>query len=110
MWIFLPEGFLSVVADRNKPFFLQVRARRKKVLEQHFPGELIIENKKADYRFRVVIPRARFSLFMACQISNIDYHNFKNRIQVNEKADLDYVELCHEVWSMSAAYQHTDDE
>ena len=89
---------------------MHVRARRKKVLEQHFPGEQIFENKKADYRFRVIIPRVRFAMFVSCQIMNIGYSNFKNSIPVNEKADLDYVELCHEVWAMSAAYQHTDDE
>ena len=110
MWIFLPEGFRSVVADKTKTCFLQVRARRKKVLEQHFPGEPIFENKKSDYRFRVIIPRARFALFMSCQITNIDYSNFKNSLPDREKADLDYLELCHEVWSMTAAYQHTDDE
>lgn len=108
MWIFLPEGLISVV--ENEPFFLQVRARRKKVLERLFPGEQIFESKKADYRFRVLIPRSRFASFMARKILDIDYRNFKNSIVVNEKADLDYVELCHEVWSMSAAYQHTDDE
>ncbi len=60
MWVFLPEGFVSIVADRSDPSGgrLLVRARRREHLEAFLggPEERIEENPSADYRWRAWVP------------------------------------------------------
>ncbi len=62
MWVFLPEGFVSIVADRSDPSGgrLLVRARRREHLEAFLggPEERIEENPSADYRWRAWVPHS----------------------------------------------------
>lgn len=89
-WFFLKEiGFLSVVHKQpcNKDELL-VRTRCKVDIQKlqkllktkyQFDGE-VIETPKADYPYRMVVPREIFASFMANVTKNIDYDNFKNTV------------------------------
>jgi hypothetical protein len=81
MWICLNDAFFSVVAHRDKPNVLLVRARNREHLEKYFPGELINELHDADYRYRVEVYRRRFAAMIATKIDDIDYPNFKNSVK-----------------------------
>jgi hypothetical protein len=56
MWIFTNLGMISIVADRNNPDHLLVRAREKGTIEALFSVKKVKETKSADYRFRLSIP------------------------------------------------------
>lgn len=89
-WFFLKEiGFLSVV---HKPPCkldeLLVRARSKididklqKLLKTkyQFDGE-VIDTPKADYAYRMIVPREIFASFIASATMELDYDNFKNTV------------------------------
>lgn len=90
MWLYLKTGFYSVVHKQPcEKDGLLVRTRCKddiyklqKVLkeEYQFSGE-IIDSPKADYAYRMIIPREIFALFVVTAILDLNYDNFKNTIQ-----------------------------
>ena len=80
MWIFTPTAFVSIVAHRNKPGVLLVRARLKGDLERMFPGCKVVETRQADYRFRAEIARGRVAELVREQLTVLDYDNVKNEI------------------------------
>ncbi len=90
MWIYLNTGFYSVV---HKPPCqkdeLLVRTRSKVDIDKlqkqlkekfNFDGE-ILSTPKADYAFRMVVPRHMIATFLVGAIMELDYPNFKNTIQ-----------------------------
>ena len=89
MWIYLETGFYSIVHKPPcKPDELLVRARSrvdidklKKILKTkyQFDGE-VIDTPKADYAYRMIVPREIFSSFIASAAMGVDYDNFKNTI------------------------------
>jgi len=93
MWIFTSKGFVSIVADMTRPGNLLIRARKKKHLQDLFPGEDVKTTPANDYRFRISIPFQDAVRILAEEIAGIDYPNFKNSIQ-----DHDYHDACLEVW------------
>ncbi len=80
MWVFVPGGFASIVAHRDRPGQLLVRARRREDLERFYAGALmptVHELAEADYRFRVVDERRSVANLAARHVQSIDYDNFK---------------------------------
>ena|SRR5688572_5009555 len=80
MWIFHPDGFCSVVIDRQQPGNLLCRGRVKGDLERLFP-EFKSEVKVTpanDYRFRISVPRTYVAQKMREAVEFIDYDNFKH--------------------------------
>ena len=57
MWVFLPDGFFSIVAHRHEPENVMIRARNAQHLDHLFPGCEVTELDQADYRYRTVLPR-----------------------------------------------------
>jgi len=102
MWIFTSQGFISVVAHRNHPQRLLVRARAKKHLENLFPAikSEIQETPNADYGFRVVVERELFATWIKKQATKLDYDNFKNSIQEQV-----YHHAANDVWAIMMDYQ-----
>jgi hypothetical protein len=92
MWVFTNKGFFSIVEDRNDSTKLLVRSRIKGDLERVFGDEIeeagawVTETPKADYRFRVFLPKEMVVAQIAREVSEIDYGNFKNSFAGN--ADL----------------------
>lgn len=89
MWLYCQLGFYSVVHKPpcNKDELL-VRTRSKvdidklqKTLKEkyQFDGK-VIDSPKADYAYRMTVPRETFASFMADIAMQMDYDNFKNTI------------------------------
>ena len=99
MWLFTSRGMLSVVAHRDIPNSLMVRARSPDHIAELFPDAEVINTPDADYAFRTIIDRKSFALFMDNYIQNISYDNFKNSI-----AEQNYRNHCGQVWSTMYRY------
>lgn len=83
MWIFMRDGFVSVVkAEDRVDGMLMIRSRSKVHLAQCFPllKDCIETTKDRDYRFRTYCHKDFFAHFMGQQIRDIDYTNFKNSV------------------------------
>ena len=103
MWLFTPEGFVSVVADRDQPADgrLLMRARARHHLEALLPkGGEIFQVPKSDYAWRAWISREQLKQVVAAAIDELDYPNFKNAIE--ERA---YHDACMGVWEEMYLYQ-----
>jgi hypothetical protein len=99
MWLFTSKGMLSVVAHREIPNSLMIRARSSHHIAELFPNAEIIKTPDADYAFRVIVDRNSFALFMDNYIQNIGYDNFKNSI-----SEQNYHSYCGRVWSIMYQY------
>jgi hypothetical protein len=83
MWVFVPGAFVSIVAHRDKPGTMLVRARRSEDLTRFFgkggkPPQLVVqETPDADYPFRVQATRARVANLVMLWAMDVDYPNFK---------------------------------
>lgn len=86
MWLMTQHGFLSVVEDRGNSERVMVRSRDRQSLE-HFAKSLgfddarIIELGFGDYRYRVFCSKPAFAGYAAETALNIDYTNYKSRLQ-----------------------------
>ena len=81
MWLCTSNAFLSVVADRDNPDRLLVRARVAGHIELVFPDAKVFTDRKADYLYRAFIRREVVAQAVAANISKIDYDNFKDSVQ-----------------------------
>jgi hypothetical protein len=80
VWIFHPDGFCSVVIDRQRPGNLHCRGRVKGDLEKLFPEfkKDVTVSPERDYRFRLSVPRTYVAQKMREAVEFIDYDNFKH--------------------------------
>ena len=101
MWACFNDGFLSMVADRNDPKMLMIRARKKAHISNVFPKAVITESPKADYRWRTRIDRVEVSAMMTQRIMGINYDNFKNSVEDHELHD-----AYNNVWSVMYRLQN----
>jgi hypothetical protein len=106
MWIFLNDAFLSVVAHRDEPDHLHVRARIAGDLERTFPGVEVQETPDGDYRFRADVPRDEVVRVVAERLEAIDYPNFKGSTAPAEHARHD---AYMEVWKTMMAWQRREE-
>lgn len=97
MWVFLNDAMLSTVAHLDKPDMLLVRARRREDLERHFPEIAPISIPNSDYPWRIEVPRKAFAQTLAKLAETIDYGNFKDSVQEQDRHAA-YLE----VWALMA--------
>lgn len=97
MWLFSETGFVSAVQDRKDPKKFVVRGRDKKSLEPlaKFARAKVIEGGGTDYPFRVVVSRKKFGEWVAEQIANLDYTNYKGRMYSTRP---EFGTALHNVW------------
>lgn len=93
MWLFLPQGFISIVAHRDMKNSVLVRARCAKHLSDLFPGTAQTVLPDADYRYRIIITRSELNDFISNHISDMRYDNFKAAID-----DDFYHDTCLNIW------------
>ena len=84
MWLALSDGWLSIVAHRDKPECLLVRARNENHIESYFPDADIYIITDADYPYRADIRRIDVGLTIASYIHHIQYDNYKNSVNEEE--------------------------
>ena len=87
MWIFLSDAMLSIVAHRDRPEMLLVRARRREDLDRHFPSLEPLATPQADYPWRVEVGREEIAAWLAARAVEISYDNFKNSVGERERLD-----------------------
>lgn len=104
MWLFTSNGFLSIVAHRNQPGMLLVRARRDGEIEEMFPDATVTRTDRADYLFRAVVPRQDVANTVAHYAKTIDYDNFKNSV-----SDRDRHDAYMNTWTVMNRYQRECD-
>jgi hypothetical protein len=106
MWLCFNDGFLSVVADKNNPASLLVRARRKQDLLNVCGKDVeVLKDAGTDYRWRTFVDRKAFSALVAARIDKIDYTNFKNSVK-----DHDLHGMYMDFWSRHYRYQEQEKE
>jgi hypothetical protein len=101
MWLFLPEGFVSVVAHRKLSDSVLVRGRNAEHLTALFPLHEQLILPAADYRYRVTVTREELAGVIGEHIANMTYANFKDSIH-----DYAYHDVCVDVWRSMWAYGH----
>jgi hypothetical protein len=87
MWLGHSNGWLSIVAHRERPNDLLVRARRDKHISSFWPDVEIKFNADADYPYRSVISRDDVADVVMKYINGIDYDNFKQTVDEKNLAD-----------------------
>tara|TARA_R110002110_G_scaffold61193_1_gene171953 strand:+ start:372 stop:743 length:372 start_codon:yes stop_codon:yes gene_type:complete len=87
MWIGHSNGWLSIVAHRERPDDLLVRARRGKHISTFWPEVEVVHNPDADYPYRSVISRDRVAEVVMQYIEGIDYDNFKKSVTESKLAE-----------------------
>ena len=102
MWLFIIDGFYSVVAHRHQPGRLLVRARVRADLERlqtRYPkltrGK-ISDTFSADYPFRMTVWRANFASILADVVATMQHDNFKAAVA---KVDPERAHQYAGVWS-----------
>lgn len=111
MWLVTTYGFFSVVAHRDEPDKVLIRARSRGDLENlcelgadspgdansgEFAADEIIELDDADYRYRLIVERSSWEQVASRLVAEIDYPNFKDAVGVE---DPERAHLYMEVWS-----------
>lgn len=84
MWVVLNNAFFSIVAHRERPNELLVRARAEGDIERHFPAHEVTVDSAADYRFRTIANREVVAKVLSEVVMSINYDNFKNSIPAEE--------------------------
>lgn len=87
MWVYTNKGMLSIVQHRDDPEILLVRSRERGTLVELFPSHKIVENKFADYPFRVFAIRDNLATTIADLVRGIDYPNFKDSVEDRNRHD-----------------------
>ena len=102
MWLMTQQGFYSIV--ERKPAEFHIRSRERQDLQnliERVPlqGLEVIETPEADYAARIVTDRETISRVMAFLAADLDYANFKGRIDTTpDQKHKPY----HEVWDVMA--------
>lgn len=115
MWVFLNNAFVSAVQHRANPKTLVVRARLPGDLERLFPdlADHVERTPRADYLFRVNVPKARFAKMLKAQVDAIDYDNFKGSVPDKFRHDT-YMGVWSVMWraqsQVSGRPQHEFDD
>ena len=111
MWLYLKTGFYSIVYKAPcKADELLVRTRSKadidklrNLLKEKYQVDAeVIDTPKADYAYRMRVPRKTFAAFMADIALELDYDNFKNTIHANDYQRHDAYLKC---WETMYAWQ-----
>ena len=106
MWVFTTQGFYSVVAHRDDPDLVLVRARSDEDLEalrKQIPNLQTSEDSRADYRFRAVVAREEWVRALTALAVGIDYPNFKSEVAVRQGAERERV--YSRVWAIMRSLQ-----
>lgn len=103
MWIFFPNAMLSIVAHRDKPDTLLVRARFKGDIERAFPGYRVTRTPRADYLYRAEVGRNAVAELMAEHVATMRYTNVKGAIPAGDHRRS---HAMHDTWQVMFDAQH----
>lgn len=104
MWIYTPEGFISIVRDREEPDMLHVRARRIEHLERFRGGHPerdlhpVRIDDGADYRYRIIAHENWVAGMIELMLKQMEYDNVKQATH-----DPDMIDVMNRVYSETLA-------
>ena len=118
MWLFTQYGFYSVVCARDLtgnptriyPDKFMVRARTRRHLEslqkrfRQLAAAEITDTTNTDYRYRMVVAKSLWAEVAQELTAEIDYGNFKERVERSTHDDR-YVDALHAVWGVMEQLQ-----
>lgn len=110
MWLVLPTGFISIVQDRDDADMLWIRARVREDIANFLPAAFephIQTMPKADYTYRICVPRTIVKVQMADQIMNqLDYTSHAKEV-MNRRSHPNAARMTamYDVWSAMANMQ-----
>jgi len=105
MWLFTRHGFYSVVAHKDNPHRVLIRARLltdlerlRKFVRECLAIELpaVVESCNSDYACRVTIDRTAWEQVARALARDVDYPNFKNEVHGESDRDDAYMRI----WSV----------
>ena len=125
MWTFTPIGFFSIVALRDDPHTVMIRARDKGHLlalidraNRILPADRlwcetdILKQPDSDYHFRVVKDKDQMGAVFADLLHGITYNNFKTEASASRAlkrwgavAKSRYIDALHDVWGVMYTFQ-----
>ncbi|MGN7610692.1 hypothetical protein ACQZV8_01255 [Magnetococcales bacterium HHB-1] len=107
MWVFLEGGrFLSIVADKEHPDRLLVRARLPGDIETDFPEAKISEHQGLDYRYQASIPRQEVINAILDELTSLTYDHFRKKIC--NKNRVNAFTRCHQAMCDAQEFARTD--
>ena len=82
MWLFMKQGFYSIVRKDGDEWHIRARARKDLENLNRLAGtdHAIHRAEKADYRWRIVVPGTEARALVARLADDIDYPNFKSAV------------------------------
>ena len=101
MWVFTRFGFISIVQHNADPSIMLVRSRTIEPLDALWPGSEVIVMSRADYRYRIFVPREVVSEVIMGLLDGLDYPNFKSTCTDDD----DYQLALASVWRTMYGYQ-----
>lgn len=103
------DGFFSAVENRDNKDEVVVRTRVREDAErlaQAVKGT-VLETPKADYRFRVSVPKSDWAAYVEKVSLAIDYDNFKNAVY--DRQGHIRAHIYGDVWAMLYELQQLQD-
>jgi len=117
MWLQTNIGFFSVVEHRENPDLVLIRARAREDLEnlceqaaeaaEGFDDRFIIEDRLADYQWRLIAPRDAWVQVLTNLTNDIDYDNFKTAVGEKNK---DRASLYLNIWTILRRIQYPESD
>lgn len=80
MWLFTQNGFFSIVAHRDEPEILIVRARVRGDIERYWPREKVFMTPGFDYLYRAFIPKEVVAGTIGKIVLDVDYGSYKGSL------------------------------
>ena len=101
MWVFTPQGFLSIVQHNAMPDHFQVKSRVPGPLESLWPDHEVEVIDWADYRYRITIEKPEVLPVLLEVIASVDYTSFKDACS----DDANYHLALSSVWQVMYSFQ-----
>ena len=101
MWVFMVDGFLSVVQHNAMPDHFQVKSRVPGPLESLWPDHEVEVIDWADYRYRITIEKPEVLPVLLEVIASVDYTSFKDACS----DDANYRLALSSVWQVMYSFQ-----
>ena len=101
MWVFTPQGFLSIVQHNAMPDHFQVKSRVPGPLESLWPDHEVEVIDWADYRYRITIEKPEVLPVLLEVIASVDHTSFKDACS----DDANYHLALSSVWQVMYSFQ-----
>ena len=105
MWLYTSNSFVSIIATREEPGKLVVRARLRDDILELFPWANVVHTTTTDYPYRAYVNRSEVVDAISRYAQDISYTNFKDSV---EKQDLRRNRVYHQVWDVSIGLEDSE--